>query len=66
MGARIKNGQQPKPQGRLKALYWHQIFGMDSAVVPTQNNLAHMEVFQLMRYIITKNETIILINYATT
>ena len=37
MGTTIKNGQQPKPQGGLKALHWHQIFGMDSAVVTTRN-----------------------------
>ena len=36
MGATIKNGQHPKPQGGLKAFYCHQIVGMDSAVGTTQ------------------------------
>ena len=34
MGATIQNGKQP--QGDLKAFYWHQNCGMDSAVVTTQ------------------------------
>ena len=35
-----KNGQQPKPPGGggggLNALYWYQIFALDSAVVEVQ------------------------------
>ena len=31
-----QNGQQPKPQGGLNALHWHQILAPDSAVVEVQ------------------------------
>ena len=31
-----KNGQQPKPPRGLNALYWYQIFALDSAVVQVQ------------------------------
>ena len=36
MGATMKNGQQPKPHGGLKAFYWHRYCGMDSAAVTTR------------------------------
>ena len=30
------NGQQPKAPGGLNAIYWYQIFALDSAVVEVQ------------------------------
>ena len=30
------NRQQPKPTGGLNAIYWYQIFALDSAVVEVQ------------------------------
>ena len=68
MGASIKNGQQPKPQGGLKALYCHQIFGMDSAAVTAQKLFSSHGGFPTYALRITKikHETIYSNQYATT